>query len=145
MRAAAGSWRTATADPTPWDGRFVPAAQGTARYGERVTVDQILDGEAGAHAANLKLATLWDRADVLITPALAVLPPKVGEESPYGPGWASEYTLPFNLVRAPAAVVRCGEIDDDGDRLPVAIQIVAPRCADLPLMSIATAAEALLA
>jgi aspartyl-tRNA(Asn)/glutamyl-tRNA(Gln) amidotransferase subunit A len=143
MRAAAGSWRTATTDPMPWEGRFLPAAQGTARYGERVTVDQILDGEAGAHAAMLQLAELWGRADVLVTPALAVLPPKVGEESPYGPGWASEYTLPFNLLRAPAAVVRCAEIDDDGDRLPVAIQIVAPRCADLPLMSIATAAESL--
>ena len=31
---------------------------------------------------------------------------RIGELSPYGGGWAADYTLPFNLVRSPAAVRR---------------------------------------
>lgn len=143
-RAAAGSWRTATQDPTPWSGRFLDAAQLTAQWGEHVTAAQILDGEEGAHRANLRLASLWEHADVLVTPATPALAPRVGAPSSYGPAWASDFTLPFNLVRAPAAVVPCGTVADDGDDLPVAIQIVAPRTHDLRLMSIATAAESIL-
>jgi aspartyl-tRNA(Asn)/glutamyl-tRNA(Gln) amidotransferase subunit A len=143
-RAAAGAWRTANLDPTPLEQRFLPAAMMSTMYGERVTAAQIVEGESGAHEANLRLTAVWERADVLITPATPVLAPKVGESSPYGPAWASEYTLPFNLVRAPAAVVRCGWVDDDGERLPVAIQIAAPRCHDYDLMAIAAAAEAAL-
>lgn len=146
MRAAAGSLRTASADPTPWDGRFLPAAQFIARFGESVTTEQMLDAERGAHRANLDLAAVFERADVLVTPGMATVAPRIGEPSPYGPGWASDYTLPFNLVRAPAAVVPCGTIDtEDGDAMPIALQFAMPRCADLRLMSIVTAAESVLA
>jgi aspartyl-tRNA(Asn)/glutamyl-tRNA(Gln) amidotransferase subunit A len=145
MRAAAGSLRTATMDPTPWDGRFLPAAQFIARFGESVTTQQLLDAEHGAHRANADLAAVFERADVLVTPGMATVPPRIGEPSPYGPGWASDYTLPFNLVRAPAAVVPCGTIDtEDGESMPVGLQFVMPRCADLRLMSIATAVESTL-
>src|SRR4051812_14722995 len=44
-RAAAGSWRTASLDPMPWDGRFLPAAQFTAQYGESVTAVQLVEAE----------------------------------------------------------------------------------------------------
>ncbi len=143
-RAAPGSWRTASSDPMPWEGRFLPAAQLTASFGERTTAAQMLDGEIGAHRALHQLAALWERADVLVTPAMATVPPKLREPSPYGLGWAADYTLAFNLVRTPAAVVPCGFVERDGDRVPTGIQIVAPRCADLVLMSVATAAEAVL-
>jgi len=144
-RAAAGSLRTATRDPAPWDGRFLPAAQFIASFGESVTASQIVDAEHGAHRANLALAAIFDRADVLVTPGMATVPPRVGEPSPYGPGWASDYTLPFNLVRAPAAVVPCGTIGTDtGEELPVALQFAMPRCADMQLMRVVAAAEAAL-
>jgi aspartyl-tRNA(Asn)/glutamyl-tRNA(Gln) amidotransferase subunit A len=144
-RAAAGSWRTATADPMPWDGRFLPGAQFVAQYGESVTAQQLLDAEHGAHAASRKLAEVYARADVLVTPAAATIPPRVGEPSPYGPGWAGDYTLPFNLVRAPAAVVPCGALtSEDGESLPIALQFAMPRCADLRLMRVVTAAESAL-
>jgi aspartyl-tRNA(Asn)/glutamyl-tRNA(Gln) amidotransferase subunit A len=146
MRAAAGSLRTATIDPTPWDGRFLPAAQFIARFGESVTASQLIEAEDGAHRANLDLAAVFERADVLVTPGMATVPPRIGEASPYGPGWASDYTLPFNLVRAPAAVVPCGTIDsEDGEAMPFALQFAMPRCADLRLMSIVAAAESVLA
>jgi Asp-tRNA(Asn)/Glu-tRNA(Gln) amidotransferase A subunit family amidase len=145
MRAGVGSFRVATRDPTPWDGRFLPGAQFIAHFGESVTAAQMLDAEQGAHRAQLDLAAIYDRADVLVTPAMATVPPRVGEASPYGPGWASDYTLPFNLVRAPAAVVPCGTVPAGADApMPVALQLAMPRCADLELMRIATAAEAAL-
>jgi aspartyl-tRNA(Asn)/glutamyl-tRNA(Gln) amidotransferase subunit A len=145
-RAAAGSLRTASLDPMPWDGRFLPAAQFIAGYGESVTTSQLIEAEQGAHRANLDLTALFERGDVLVTPALATIPPRIGEPSPYGPGWASDYTLAFNLVRAPAAVVPCGTLATDaGERLPIALQFVMPRCSDLRLMGVVAAAESALA
>jgi aspartyl-tRNA(Asn)/glutamyl-tRNA(Gln) amidotransferase subunit A len=141
QRAAAGSWRTATADPTPFDGRFLPSAQLAARAGEHATADQIVDGDIGAHTATLRLAAVFDRVDVLVTPGMATVPPRIGEASPYGPVWAAVMTLAFNLTRTPAAVVPAGFVVDEGDRLPIGLQFVAPRCADLRLMSVAVAAE----
>ena len=144
-RAAAGSWRTATRDPMPWDGRFLPGAQFVAQYGESVTASHLVEGEQGAHRATLALAALFERADVLVTPAMATVPPRVGEPSPYGPGWAGDYTLPFNLVRAPAAVVPCGTLaTDDGETLPIALQFAMPRCADIRLMRVVAGAESAL-
>jgi Asp-tRNA(Asn)/Glu-tRNA(Gln) amidotransferase A subunit family amidase len=72
------------------------------------------------------------------------VPPRLREPSEYGPGWAADYTLAFNLVRSPAAVVPCGFIERDGDRMPIAIQLVAARGQDLALMSVACAAESAL-
>ncbi len=141
-RAAPGSLHTANADPMPWEGRFLPEATNTASYGSRITAEQMIEGEAGAHLAGVELAALYERCDVLIAPGLGHVPPRVREESPAGPGWGAAFTLPFNLVRAPAASIHCGFVADDGDRLPVSIQIAMPRGADLALMSIAAAAEA---
>jgi aspartyl-tRNA(Asn)/glutamyl-tRNA(Gln) amidotransferase subunit A len=144
-RAAAGSWRTVTRDLAPWDGRLLPAAQFIARYGESVTAQQLIEGEQGAHRAGVELAALFERADVLVTPAMATVAPRIGEASPYGPSWASDYTLPFNLVRAPAAVVPCGTTaSPDGEEMPIALQFAMPRCADLRLMGVVAAAESVL-
>ena len=145
VRAAAGSLRTATVDPTPWDRRFLPGAQFVARLGESLTVRNMLDAEQGAHLAGLQLAAVFERADVLVTPGMAAVAPRVGEQSPYGAGWASDYTLPFNLVRAPAAVVPCGTVaNEDGEPMPIALQFAMPRCADLRLMGVVAAAESAL-
>ena len=143
-RAAPGSLRTASADPMPWDERFLPAALNTASYGDRITVEGMLDGEAGAHAANLALCAIWERVDVLVSPAMATVPPKVGTDSPYGPSWAADFTLAFNLVRTPASTVHCGTVTDDGDTMPISLQFATPRCSDLALMGWSAAAEAAL-
>jgi Asp-tRNA(Asn)/Glu-tRNA(Gln) amidotransferase A subunit family amidase len=47
-------------------------------------------------------------------------------------------------VRAPAAVVPAGFVADGGDSLPIGLQIVAPRGADLALMRAAAGADAAL-
>lgn len=144
-RAAAGSWRVASADPTPWPERFLPEATGVASMGEQLTAGDLLDAEAGAHRAGLALAALFERVDVLATPAMGGPPPRVREPHPLGPGWAGDFTLPFNLTRSPAAVVGAGTVVDDGDELPIALQLAGPRCSDLRLLAVAAAAEEVLA
>jgi aspartyl-tRNA(Asn)/glutamyl-tRNA(Gln) amidotransferase subunit A len=144
LRAAAGSWAAIATDDPQWRERFLPEAIFIPQFGEHLTGVQVHEGDVGAHEANLRLAELWERVDVLVTPGMATVPPRIGELSPYGGGWAADYTLPFNLVRAPAAVVPAGFVSDDGDSLPIGLQIVAPRGADLALMRVAAAADAAL-
>ncbi|MCZ7531291.1 MAG: amidase [Acidimicrobiia bacterium] len=127
-----------------WSERFDEASLLLAGMAEFVDMDMLLDGEAGAHAVLLALADVFDRFDLLACPATLTVPPKVGEESPYGPGWAATMTMPFNLTRSPAAVVPVGLVEDDGDRLPVAIQIAGPRLSDLRVMSAAAGLEEIL-
>jgi len=144
LSAAAGSWAVATAGGGAWEERFLPEARFIPRFGEHLTGVQVHEGAVGAHLANLRLAELWERADLLVTPGMATVPPRIGELSPYGGGWAADYTLPFNLVRAPAAVVPAGNVSDAGDSLPIGLQIVAPRGADLALMRAAAGVDAVL-
>jgi aspartyl-tRNA(Asn)/glutamyl-tRNA(Gln) amidotransferase subunit A len=144
LRAAPGSWLLVSAGGVPWEERFLPEARLIPRFGENLTGLQVHDGDAGAHEANLRLAELWERVDLLVTPGMATVPPRIGELSPYGGGWAADYTLPFNLVRAPAAVVPAGFVTDADDELPIGLQIVAPRGADLALMRAAAGADAVL-
>jgi aspartyl-tRNA(Asn)/glutamyl-tRNA(Gln) amidotransferase subunit A len=144
LSAAAGSWAVASAGDGEWEERFLPEARLIPRFGENVTGVQVHEGAVGAHRANLRIAELWERVDLLITPGMATVPPHIGELSPYGGGWAADYTLPFNLVRAPAAVVPVGNVTDEGDSLPIGLQIVAPRGADLALMRAAAGVDAVL-
>jgi aspartyl-tRNA(Asn)/glutamyl-tRNA(Gln) amidotransferase subunit A len=144
LRAAAGSWAAVAAGDAEWEERFLPEARFIPRFGEHLTGLQVHEGDVGAHEANLRLAELWERVDLLLTPGMATVPPRIGELSPYGAGWAADYTLPFNLVRAPAAVVPVGFVEDAGDTLPIGLQIVAPRGADLALMRAAAGVDAVL-
>jgi aspartyl-tRNA(Asn)/glutamyl-tRNA(Gln) amidotransferase subunit A len=144
LRAAAGSWAVVSANGGAWEERFLPEAQFIPRFGEHLTGAQVHQGDVGAHEANIRLAELWERVDLLITPGMATVPPRIGELSPYGAGWAADYTMGFNLVRAPAAVVPVGFIDDAGDTLPIGLQIVAPRGSDLALMRAAAGVDAAL-
>lgn len=148
LRAARGSWRTATAagGRDTFSSRFLPAALMSADVGEGVTdIDVLLEAEAGAHRAGLALATLFERADMLVTPAMATIPPRHREPSPYGPAWAADYTLAFNLTRVPAAVTPAGFVNDpEGAELPIGIQMVMSRGSDIALMAIAAGAEAAL-
>jgi aspartyl-tRNA(Asn)/glutamyl-tRNA(Gln) amidotransferase subunit A len=145
LRAAAGSWSMlSTGGGGPWEERFLPEALTITRFGEKLTGLQVHEGDVGAHEANLRLADLWERVDLLVTPGMATVPPHIGRLSPYGAGWAADYTLPFNLVRAPAAVVPAGFVADEGDELPIGLQIVAPRGADFALMRAAAGADAVL-
>ena len=138
--SAAGSARK-IGDPATWEERFIRPATALAGFGRHVDATVLLEAEAAMHRAGIALAALFERYDLLLCPGLIGPPPRLGEESPYGPGWAGAMTLPFNLTRTPAAVVPAGFVVDDGDELPVGLQVVGPRCSDLRVMQAAAAAE----
>ncbi|MFC3231066.1 amidase [Marinibaculum pumilum] len=81
--------------------------------------------------------------DLLVTPQLPLTAFTAGLEFPEGSGmqrwWEwSPFTYPFNLTGQPAATVPCG-LAPDG--LPVALQIVGARFADLDVLRAAQAFE----
>lgn len=140
-RAAYGAFERVREVDGPWEDRFDELTRLFPSLGEHITAKQLVDGEAEAHAAALRLAGLWERFDLLATPGMCTVPPRVGEPSELGPSWAADFTLPFNLVRAPAAVVPVGFVTAEGDEMPVALQLVGPRLADLRVIAAAAALE----
>jgi len=92
-----------------------------------------------------RLRTLFERADMLITPAVAVPAWTAGEREPtsingravHPMAWTA-FTFPMNLAGLPAITVPCGALAD-GSR--VSIQIAARRGADRRLLQVAAAAE----
>jgi aspartyl-tRNA(Asn)/glutamyl-tRNA(Gln) amidotransferase subunit A len=88
---------------------------------------------------------LHERYDLLITPQLAVTAFACGYDMPPNLGmteWLdwSPFTYVFNLTQQPAASVPCGH-DEEG--MPIALQIVGPRHADLRVLQCARVFEAL--
>ena len=83
-------------------------------------------------------SALFERFDLLVTPTLPYDPPLARGPFPTETegrpqsGWAmASFTVPFNLARSPAASVRVG-FSRAG--LPVGLQIVGPRLADLSVL-----------
>ena len=93
---------------------------------------------------------LFDRADILVTPTVAVTAfdaGTLGTDQIDGRavdrhlGW-SPFSWPINLAGAPAATIPCG-FDRDG--LPIGLQIVAPWLEEAVIFRVAAALEAALA
>lgn len=92
-----------------------------------------------------KVRPTFEKYDLLLTPALSVPPFAVGRdrpEMPRGPDGAelrwSPFTYPFNLTGQPAVSVPCGRTKAD---LPVGLQIVGRRWADVTVLRAARAWE----
>jgi aspartyl-tRNA(Asn)/glutamyl-tRNA(Gln) amidotransferase subunit A len=103
------------------------------------------DALAAANEFWHKVRQLYERFDLLITPALAVLPFPVGQDNadPF-PGqtprelhW-TQFTYPFNLTGQPAVSVPCGWSQSN---LPIGLQIVGPRFGDAIVLRAARAWE----
>ena len=89
----------------------------------------------------------FEKYDLLLTPTIACPPFKVGLDNPaeiagrpVAPYAWIPFTYPFNLTGQPAASVPCGFT---GDGLPVGLQIVGRRFADLAVLQAAAAFERL--
>ncbi|WOX09902.1 amidase [Streptomyces sp. N50] len=79
-----------------------------------------------------RMGQFHERYDLLVTPTLPITAFEAGVEVPKGSGYRrwtgwTPFTYPFNLTQQPAATVPVG---NDGDGLPVGLQIVGARHRD---------------
>ena len=104
---------------------------GTARLGERLSGADYIKATQTAHRLGRQMAAFHMRWDVLLTPGLATLPPKLGwidmmldDVDEY---WRrvfhfSPFTVWFNITGQPAMMLPLGIAPGD---MPVAVQLVA--------------------
>lgn len=92
-----------------------------------------------------KANRVFDRVDVLVTPAMAHRPPRVGVISGLGTVRSSMVSIPaiayaamWNVAGNPAAAVPCGP---GPDGLPTAVQLVGPTDGEPVLLSLAAQLE----
>ncbi len=95
------------------------------------------------NAVYQQVRAVFERYDLLLTPTLAVAPFPVGRNRPNQPDGDGElrwspFTYIFNLTGHPAISVPCGRTKED---LPVGLQIVGRRYADLTVLQAARAWE----
>ena len=79
-----------------------------------------------------RMGLFHERYDLLVTPTLPITAFEAGVEVPKGSGYRrwtgwTPFTYPFNLTQQPAATVPVG---NDGDGLPIGLQIVGARHRD---------------
>ncbi|WP_336021915.1 amidase family protein [Halobellus salinisoli] len=81
----------------------------------------------------------FERADVLATPTMPVLPPKLGEslDDPLQLYLMDANTVPVNLANLPAISVPAGEADG----LPVGLQLIGPKFGEEAIVRAASAVE----
>ncbi len=116
-----------------------------ARRGDAVTLAAYLDAMAGRAAYGAAMDALLETHDVLVSPAVAVMPFAAGCETPPGSGmrswtdWAG-FSYPINLAQAPACVVPC---PDSAAGPPPGLQFIAARGQDARVLRAAAAFLAL--
>lgn len=110
-----------------------------------LSVTDVVRAFDDCHRLNLRLAALFERFDLLLTPTCAGLAPRralggQGEiNGEVDPNWV-RFTYPFNLTRSPAATV-CAGLGPSG--VPVGVQLVGPQHGDANVLAAAAALEAL--
>jgi aspartyl-tRNA(Asn)/glutamyl-tRNA(Gln) amidotransferase subunit A len=82
----------------------------------------------------------FERADVLATPTMPVLPPELGDslDDPLQLYLMDANTVPVNLANLPAISVPAGEADG----LPVGLQLIGPKFGEEAIVRVASAVDA---
>ncbi len=118
-----------------------------AQIGARMSAPQLVAHQVRRANFGAAMDRLLSQFDVLISPAVSVLPFQAGLEVPGGSGlqrwteWAG-FSYPLNLSQQPACVIPCGRKRlHSGSTLPIGMQIVGARGADAHVLSIAQAIE----
>jgi aspartyl-tRNA(Asn)/glutamyl-tRNA(Gln) amidotransferase subunit A len=128
-----------------WGARMDPGLVACIEDGVRLTLSDYIDARARKLAAWDSMRPLWERFDLLLTPTVSVAALPVGRLNPaHFPqhawdwlGWA-EFSYPFNFTGQPAATVPAGFTPGG---LPVGLQIIGRRFADLDVLQAAAAFE----
>jgi aspartyl-tRNA(Asn)/glutamyl-tRNA(Gln) amidotransferase subunit A len=118
-----------------------PGLREVVEEGRTLSALDYLEATAQRMALGCAMGRFHERYDVLVTPALPIPAFAAGVEVPPGwpaPRWTSwtPFTYPFNLTQQPAISVPCGRT---AGGLPVGLQIVGPRHADVRVLAAAKA------
>jgi aspartyl-tRNA(Asn)/glutamyl-tRNA(Gln) amidotransferase subunit A len=105
-----------------------PGLQKTAEAGARITTKEYLQAQNERGRLGVLMKRFHENYDILLTPALAVLPFTAGRLAPESMGdayWTAwtPFTYPFNLTQQPGLTVPCG-FSTSG--LPISLQLVGP-------------------
>lgn len=125
--------------------RLDPGLARDVEIGDKLPAAEVVAAEMVRAEIISAMHRLYDRFDVIATPAVATLPLKVGmdlsdpERERHWVDWA-HFSYLFNLTRQPALAVP-SNVSRSG--LPVAIQFVGPVGADRMILAVASAFEAI--
>ena len=133
--AAAAKLVASLGDPPP-DEVLDPGLLEIVRAARASTALDYMEALHERDALGLKMSLLHERWDLLLTPTVPIAPFDAGRDVPADsadPGWPgwTPFTYPFNLTQQPAGTVPCGFT---ADGLPVGLQIVGPRYADVRVL-----------
>lgn len=116
-------------------------------HGESVSAVEYVQARGVAAQLGITMGAFHDQHNLLLTPAVPILPFEAGHDVPPGSGqtsWAqwTPFSYPFNMTQQPAISIPVG-VSSSG--LPVGLQIVGPRHSDDLVLAAARFVEALLA
>ncbi len=128
-----------------WEKKMEPMLVEVVRQGLKLSAVDLIQAQLARHEFWTKVRRFFEKYDLLLTPSLAVTAFAVGKLKPPSVkgrrvGWLNwtPFTYPFNLTHNPAASVPAG-FSKEG--LPVGLQIVGRRFADLTVLQAARAFE----
>ncbi len=128
-----------------WEKDMDPGLVNMARAGMDIPATDFARAQVERHRFYDRVRRFFETYDLLLTPTVAVPPFKAGAPSPkpeHGKGedwieWAP-FSFPFNLTQVPAASVPAGFTKTG---LPIGLQIVGPRFAELTVLQASAAYE----
>ena len=143
MRVGAAA---AVADLLPeWEKDMDPGLVNVARAGMDIPAVDFAKAQVERHRFYDRVRRFFETYDLLLTPTVAVPPFKAGAPSPkpehgLGEDWIdwAPFSFPFNLTHVPAASVPAGFTKTG---LPIGLQIVGPRFAELTVLQASAAYE----
>lgn len=128
-----------------WEKKMDPGLVRVVKMGMKLKATELTKALAARYEYWEKMRRFFEKYDLLLTPSLAVTAFNVGKLKPpsgknHSVSWISwtPFTYPFNLTHNPAATVPAG-FSKEG--LPVGLQIVGRRFADLTVLQAAAAFE----
>ena len=81
---------------------------------------------------------IFEKYDVIVGPTMPYVAPKLGDlGDPLLAYLADIYTAPVNLAGLPAISVPCGNIETDGNKLPVGFQIIGKHFDESKILQVA--------
>jgi aspartyl-tRNA(Asn)/glutamyl-tRNA(Gln) amidotransferase subunit A len=107
------------------------------RRGAGITGVDVARAFQRLHVFRQSMRAVFEQVDVIATPTVAVLPPRIDESETFNAaGTLVKLTYPWSAAHLPAMSMPCGM---SGGGLPVGIQLVAPLCAEARLFDIGIA------